>query len=207
MSHHPSTVESSVPPVLALNVHSVGLTDEQFEKLCWDNPDLRIELTSRGELIVIPPTSLKTGWRNSILTQRLTEWALKDGSGLSFDSSTLFTLPDGSKRSPDASWIRRERVEKLSQEEQDRFALIAPDFVIELRSPSDRWARLEEKMLDYMSNGVRLALLIDPTANRVFIYRPDKTVETLDNSASVSCDPELSGFTLNVEEIWSQGLT
>ena len=141
------------------------------------------------------------------MTQRLTEWALKDGSGLSFDSSTLFTLPDGSKRSPDASWIRRERVEKLSQEEQDRFALIAPDFVIELRSPSDRWARLEEKMLDYMSNGVRLALLIDPTANRVFIYRPDKTVETLDNFASVSCDPELSGFTLNVEEIWSQGLT
>ena len=207
MSHHPSTVESAVPPVLALNVQSVRLTDEQFEKLCWDNPDLRIELTSRGELIVMPPTSLKTGWRNSILTQRLTEWTLKDGSGLSFDSSTLFTLPDGSKRSPDASWIRRERVEKLSQEEQDRFALIAPDFVIELRSPSDRWAMLEEKMRDYMSNGVRLALLIDPTANRVFIYRPDKTVETLDNPASVSCDPELPGFTLNVEEIWSQGLT
>jgi Uma2 family endonuclease len=202
MSHHPITVESSLPPVLALNVQSVRLTDEQFEKLCWDNPDLRIELTSRGELIVMPPTSLKTGWRNSILTQRLTEWARKDGSGLSFDSSTLFTLPDGSKRSPDASWIRRERVEKLSQEEQDRFALIAPDFVIELRSPSDRWAMLEEKMLDYMSNGVRLALLIDPTANRVFIYRPDRTVETLDHPTSVTCEPELPGFNLNVQEIW-----
>src|SRR5882672_9201325 len=141
MSHHPTAVESPGPPVLALNVQSVRLTDEQFEKLCWDNPDLRIELTSRGELIVMPPTSLKTGWRNSILTQRLTEWARRDRSGLSFDSSTLFTLPDGSKRSPDVSWIRRERVEKLSPEEQDRFALIAPDFVIEL------------------VNGARLALL------------------------------------------------
>jgi len=202
MSHHPTTVESSVPPLLALNVQSVRLTDEQFEKLCWDNPDLRIELTSRGELIVMPPTSLKTGWRNSILTRRLAEWTERDGSGLSFDSSTLFTLPDGSKRSPDASWIRRERVEKLSREEQDRFAMIVPDFVIELRSPSDRWSMLEEKMLDYMVNGVRLALLIDPMANRVFIYRPDKPLETVDDPQSISCEPELPGFTLNVREIW-----
>ena len=202
MSHHSATVEASVSPVLALNVQSVRLTDEQFEKLCWDNPDLRIELTSRGELIVMPPTSLKTGWRNSILTRRLAEWTERDGSGLSFDSSTLFTLPDGSKRSPDASWISRERVEKLSPEEQDRFAMIVPDFVIELRSPSDRWSMLEEKMLDYMVNGVRLALLIDPMANRVFIYRPDKPLETVDNPQSISCEPELPGFTFNVQEIW-----
>jgi Uma2 family endonuclease len=202
MSHHPTTVESSVLPLLALNVQSVRLTDEQFEKLCWDNPDLRIELTSRGELLVMPPTSLKTGWRNSILTRRLAEWTERDGSGLSFDSSTLFTLLDESKRSPDASWISRERVEKLSREEQDRFAMIVPDFVIELRSPSDRWSMLEEKMLDYMVNGVRLALLIDPMANRVFIYRPDKPLETVDNPQSISCEPELPGFTLNVQEIW-----
>lgn len=202
MSHHPTTFETSVPPALALNVQSVQLTDEQFEKLCWDNPDLRFELTSKGELIVMPPTSLKTGWRNSILTRRLTEWAQTNGSGLSFDSSTLFTLPDGSKRSPDASWILRERVENLSSEEQDRFAVIVPDFVIELRSPSDRWSMLEEKMLDYMVNGVRLALLIDPMVKRVFIYRPEKPVEILDDPQSVSCDPELTGFNLNVQEIW-----
>jgi Uma2 family endonuclease len=145
---------------------------------------------------------LKTGWRNSILTRRLAEWTERDGSGLSFDSSTLFTLLDGSKRSPDASWISRDRVEKLSREEQDRFAMIVPDFVIELRSPSDRWSMLEEKMLDYMVNGVRLALLIDPMANRVFIYRPDKPLETVDNPQSISCEPELPGFTLNVQEIW-----
>jgi len=202
MSHHPTTVEALNPVLFALNVQSVRLTDEQFEKLCWDNPDLRIELISRGELLVMPPTSLKTSWRNSILTQRLTEWARTDGSGLSFESSALFTLADGSKRSPDASWIRRERVEELSPEEQDRFARIVPDFVVELRSPSDRWSTLEEKMLDYMVNGVRLALLIDPRVKRVYVYRPDKPVETLENPQSVSCEPELPGFNLNVQEIW-----
>jgi Uma2 family endonuclease len=202
MSHHPTTVEPSVPAFLALNVQSVSLTDEQFEKLCRDNPDLRIELTSRGELIVMPPTGMKTGWRNGVLTRRLAEWTERDGSGLSFDSSTLFTLPDGSKRSPDGSWIRRERVQKLSKKEQEGFALIAPDFVIELRSPSDRWAVLEEKMFDYLHNGVRLALLIDPMAKQVFVYRPDKPVETLDNPQTVSCEPELPGFILDVQEIW-----
>ncbi len=202
MSHHPTTVESSVPPVLALNVQSVRLTDEQFEKLCWDNPDLRIELTSRGELIVMPPTGLETGWRNSKLTQRLAEWTERDGSGLSFDSSTLFTLPDGSKRSPDASWIRRERVQQLSKKERKGFALIAPDFVIELRSPSDRWSVLEEKMLDYMGNGVRLAWLIDPEAMGVFVYRPNQPAEAFDNPTSISADPELPGFIFNVQEIW-----
>ena len=202
MSHDSTTVESSVPPVLALNVQSVRLTDEQFEKLCWDNPDLRIELTSRGELIVMPPTGLETGWRNSILTHRLTEWAQRDGSGLAFDSSTLFTLPDGSKRSPDASWIRRERVQQLSKKERKGFALIAPDFVIELRSPSDRRSVLEEKMLDYIGNGVRLAWLIDPEAMRVFVYRPTQAVEALDNPTTISAEPELPGFILNVQEIW-----
>ena len=202
MSHQPVTTEPSTPAVLALNVQSMGLTDEQFEKLCQDNPDLRIELTSKGELIIMPPTGMKTGWRNSKITGRLWEWTEKDGSGLSFDSSTLFTLPDGSKRSPDASWIRRERVEKLSQEEQAGFAAIVPDFVIELRSPSDRWPVLEEKMLDYMRNGVQLAWLIDPTSRRVYIYRPNRPVETLDNPETVSAQPELATFTFNVQEIW-----
>lgn len=202
MSHQPVTAEPSVPAVLALNVQSVGLTDEQFEKLCQDNPDLRIELTSKGELIIMPPTGMKTGWRNSKITGRLWEWTEKDGFGLSFDSSTLFTLPDGSKRSPDASWIRRERVEKLTQEEQAGFAAIVPDFVIELRSPSDRWPVLEEKMLDYMRNGVQLAWLIDPTSKRVYIYRPNQPVETLDNAETVSAEPELAGFTFNLQEIW-----
>jgi len=202
MSHHPTALESLTSPLIALNVQSVRLTDDQFEKLCWDNPDLRIELTSRGELIVMPPTSLLTGSRNSILTRRLAEWTESDGRGMSFDSSTLFTLPDGSKRSPDACWILREKVEKLSYEERKGFALIVPDFVIELRSPSDRWQVLEEKMLDYVANGVRLAWLIDPEQMRVLVYRPNHPVEMLDNPSTVSAEPDLPGFILNLLEIW-----
>ena len=202
MSHEPASFEPSVPPIFALNVQSVQLTDEQFEELCRDNPDLRIELTSRGELIIMPPTSLHTGWRNSILNRRLAEWAQNNGSGLSFDSSTLFTLPDKSKRSPDASWIQRSRFEALSEAEKNRFGLIAPDFVIELRSPSDRWKMLEEKMQDYMTNGVRLALVIDPGKRRVLVYRPNQLPETLENPTAVSCEPELPGFILDVQEIF-----
>jgi Uma2 family endonuclease len=202
MSHYPTALDSLTSPLIALNVQSVRLTDDQFEKLCWDNPDLRIELTSRGELIVMPPTGLLTGSRNSILTRRLAEWTENDGRGMSFDSSTLFTLPDGSKRSPDACWILREKVEKLSYEERKGFALIVPDFVIELRSPTDRWRMLEEKMADYLANGVRLAWLIDPEQMRVLVYRPNQPVERLDNPSTVSAEPELPGFILNVVEIW-----
>ncbi len=213
MSHLPKTVASdrkiesdwnleTDPPFLALNVETVGLTDEQFEEFCQANPHLRIELTSRGELIVMPPNGMKTGWRNSILTQQLTNWAQKDGTGLAFDSSTMFTLPDGSKRSPDSSWILHERMQTLSEKEQEGFAPIAPDFVIELRSPTDRLNVLKEKMLDYVQNGVRLALLIDPSTRQVAIYRPQKAVETLVDGETVSCEPELPGFILNVGEIW-----
>jgi Uma2 family endonuclease len=202
MSHQPFTVESAVPTVLALNVHSMHLTDEQFEKLCRENPELRIELTSRGELIIMPPTGMKTGWRNSKLTQRLGEWTERDGSGLSFDSSTLFTLPDGSKRSPDASWIRGGKWEALTDEQKQSSATMAPDFVIELRSPSDSWPLLKEKMLDYISHGVLLGWLIDPERKRVYVYRPEQPVETLDDPATLVGDPLLPGFIFNPQEIW-----
>lgn len=201
MSHQPLTVE---PPIsaLAINVQSMDLTDQQFEKLCRENPELRLELTSRGELIIMPPTGLKTGWRNSILNHRLVEWTETDGTGLAFDSSTLFTLPGGSKRSPDASWIRREKVEALSEEEQQGFATVTPDFVIELRSPSDSWPLLEEKMLDYIRNGVQLGWLIDPQSKRVHVHRPAQPVETLQNPDALKADPILPGFVFNPQEIW-----
>jgi len=202
MSHQPLTVEPSGASVLALNVQSMGLTDEQFDKLCRENPELRIELTSKGELIIMPPTGMKTGWRNSILNHRLVEWTERDGSGFAFDSSTLFTLPDGSKRSPDASWIRREKVENLSVREQEGFAAITPDFVVELCSPSDSWPLLKEKMLDYMRNGVQLGWLIDPQRKRAHVYRPAQPVDTLESPASLTGDPILPGFVFNPQEIW-----
>ncbi len=202
MSHQPLTVEPSGASVVALNVQSMGLTDEQFDKLCHENPELRIELTSKGELIIMPPTGMKTGWRNSILNHRLVEWTERDGSGFAFDSSTLFTLADGSKRSPDASWIRREKVENLSVREQEGFAAITPDFVVELCSPSDSWRLLQEKMLDYMRNGVQLGWLIDPQKKCAHMYRPAQPLITLESPASLTGDPILPGFVFNPQEIW-----
>ena len=208
------------PLPLALDVGSVGLTDEQFYRLCRDNRDLRIELTSQGEIIIMPPTGSTTGWRNSEINYHLTDWSKKDGAdklhpadklhgadklhprGLTFDSSTGFTLPNGARRSPDAAWIRRDRWDALTEDEQEGFAPLCPDFVLELRSSQDSLTTLQDKMVEYMENGAQLGWLIDPKNKHVYIYRPGQPVEHLDDPESVSGDPLLPGFVLNMKEIW-----
>jgi len=192
----------NAPYMLALNVKSVGFTDEQFYLLCRDNPDLRFELTAQKELIVMPPTGAKTGWRNSKLTQRLANWAEEDGTGLTFDSSTGFTLPNGAKRSPDAAWVSRERWEALTEEEQDGFAPLCPDFVIELRSPWDNLSTLQGKMVEYLDNGAQLGWLMDPGLRRVYIYRPGQPVQRLEDADSIPGEPVLPGLVLNLADIW-----
>lgn len=187
---------------VALDLHSVRLTDDQFYQLCQDNDDLRLELTAEGELIIMPPTGGSTGSRNATITARVTVWAEKDGTGLSFDSSTMFILPNGAKRSPDASWVSRERWDALSEEERDKFVPLCPDFVAELRSPSDSLSFLQDKMDEYISNGAGLGFLLDPKAKRVYVYRPSKPVESLDNPQTVSGDPVLPGFVLDLKDIW-----
>jgi Uma2 family endonuclease len=134
---HPSIWEDFGPP-LKLNIQAAHLSDEQFLQLCQENPELRIELNAKGALVIMPPTGMMTGVRNSRFNARLTNWSEEDGSGVSFDSSTMFTLLNGAKRSPDASWIRRERWEALTKEQQERIGPFCPDFVVEIRSPSDR---------------------------------------------------------------------
>lgn len=191
-----------IPFPLMLDVHSVGLTDEQFYRLCRDNRDLRIELTADGELIIMPPTGSKTGWRNARIIHRLTAWAERDSSGLTFDSSTGFTLPNGAKRSPDAAWVRRARWEVLSEEEQEGFAPLCPDFVLELCSPEDSLSALQDKMLEYIANGAHLGWLIDPKARRIYVYRPGQPAECLENPETLTGDPVLPGFVLNLHEIW-----
>jgi Uma2 family endonuclease len=185
-----------------LNVHETKLTEEQFVRLCQENPDLQFELTAQGELVIMPPTGLETGRRNNRLAYRVTAWADTEGSGVVFDSSTLFTLPNGAKRSPDVSWVRRERWEALSEEQRRGFGLLCPDFVVELRSPTDRLKDLQEKMQEYITNGARLGWLIDPLEKRVYVYRPDQPVEVLDDPPTVSGDPVLPGFILQVRELW-----
>jgi|SRR5712692_10325656 len=185
-----------------LNVQETKLTEEQFVRLCQENPDLQLELTARGELVIMPPTGLETGRRNTKITQRLANWAEAGGSGIVCDSSTLFTLPNGAKRSPDASWVRRERWEALPAEQRAGFGLLCPDFVVELRSPTDRLADLQEKMREYNDNGARLGWLIDPLEKRVYVYRPGQPVEVLDDPPAVSGDLVLPGFVLHVRELW-----
>lgn len=197
-----SPIPQKLGPQFTVNFSSLKLTVAQFEQLCRDNRDLRLELTSQGELIVMPPTGSKTGQRNFSLTSQLGSWVLQNGKGVGFDSSTGFTLPDGAIVSPDGSWIVRERWGALTEEEQERFAPICPDFVIELRSPSDSLSRLNIKTQEYIKNGALLAWLIDPLERKVYVYRPDREVEVLEEPQSVSGEPLLPGFILNLHELW-----
>ena len=189
-----------IPPDLIGLTRSV--TPEQFERLCQEYSDLRLELTSTGELIVMPGTGFKTGVRNAYLTQQLGTWATKDGSGVCCDSSTIFALPNGARRSPDASWVKREKLDNLSERQQEGFAPICPDFVVELRSPSDSLPTLHSKMLEYLANGALLGWLIDPFKRRVYVYRPDQELVILENPKVVSGVPLLLGFELTMDRLW-----
>jgi Uma2 family endonuclease len=197
-----STLEQDRSGQFMLNIQSVDLTDEQFYRLCRDNPELRFELTSHGELIIMSPTGSKTGWRNSKFNQRLANWSEANGSGICFDSSTGFTLPNGAKRSPDAAWVRREVWDSLTEEQQDQFAPICPDFVVELRSSNDSLADLQDKMTEYIENGARFGWLFDPETRRVYIYRSDRKTECVETPSSITGDPVLPGFTFYPSEIW-----
>jgi len=195
-------IEQEQPFGVALDLRAVRLTDEQFYQLCQDNEDLRLELTSEGELIIMSPTGGTTGVRNASINYHLTGWAMEDGTGLSFDSSTMFSLPNGAKRSPDGAWVSRANWNKLTEQERESFVPLCPDFVIELRSRTDSLKFLQDKMEEYIANGALLGLLIDPKAKQVYFYRPARPVERSDNPQTVSGDPELPGFVLDLNQIW-----
>ena len=190
-----------LPIVLRLSP-LIEMSDEQFAEFCGLNRDLHIERTATGELEIMSPTKGPTGNRNAKITTQLENWTQRDGTGLSFDSSMGFTLPNGAIREPDASWVPKSRLAALSPQDRDRFIPVCPDFVLELRSDTDRLSVLQAKMQEYMDNGARLGLLIDPQDRRVYIHRPDQEVETLENPETVSADPVLPNFTLDLREIW-----
>ena len=178
------------------------MSDEEFYAFCQANHDLRIERTAAGDVVIMPPAFSDTGNRNFNLAVQLGIWEEKDGTGLGFDSSTGFTLPNGATRSPDASWIKLEKWNLLTGEEKASFAPICPDFVIELRSSSDTLSALQSKMEEYVENGVSLGWLIDRKNRTVHIYRPGQTPQILEDPTSVSGDPELPGFSLPMAKIW-----
>jgi Uma2 family endonuclease len=180
----------------------VSLTDEQFYDLCRANTELRIERTADGEMSITAPTGSETSRRNAQLIAQLVVWANQDRTGVSFDSSGGFRLPNGAIRSPDAAWVRRERWQKLPEQQKARFSPICPDFVVELRSASDDLPGLQAKMREYLDNGVQLGWLIDPQEKRIHVYRPQAQVETLESPDSLVGDPLLKGFVLVLQEIW-----
>jgi Uma2 family endonuclease len=191
---------------LTLNVPTaVGITDEQFYQLSVANEEWRFELTAEGELIIMSPTGGESGIRNSDMNLDLGSWNRQTRLGKVFDSSTVFRLPNGAKRTPDASWVLQSRWEALSIEDKRKFPPLCPDFVMELRSQTDSLEKLRLKMLDYRANGCRLGWLIDPQTPLVEIYRLDRDVETInfsfDHPPTLSGEDILPGFLLDLTPI------
>lgn len=196
------SADSQVAP-LVLRLHPViALSEDQFFALCGLNRDLRIERNAEGDLLLMAPTGAETGERNSKITARLCIWAERDGRGVVYDSSTGFRLSNGAVRSPDAAWLLRSRRDALPAEQRAGFLPLCPDFVLELRSPSDRLPDVQAKLDEYLANGAQLGWLLDPEPKHVYVYRPAAPVERLENPATVAGDPLLPGFVLNLREIW-----
>ena len=206
MATIPLTEEQVGNDWLVLNLETVGFSDEQFIELCSDNRELCFELTAQKELIIMTPPGPVTGRPNAILSTDLEIWARENGTGITFCANTIFALPNGARRGPDASWLRRERWDCLTSEEKEKLSVSCPEFVAELMSPSDkrpvRFRMLQAKMDEYIANGAQLGWLIDPFKKKVYIYRPNVPVECLENPTTISGDPVLPGFVFQVSQIW-----
>lgn len=163
---------SEYTPLRLQMLPTLTMTDDQFFEFCQLNRELRIERTSQGDLIIMTPAGGGTSWRNSNIVIALGIWAKKDSTGVVFDSSGGFNLPNGATRSPDAAWVKRARLAQLTTEEKEKFLPLCPDFAIELRSPSDRLRDIQDKMGEYIANGLHLGWLIDPPNRQVFVYTP-----------------------------------
>jgi Uma2 family endonuclease len=188
---------------VTINFNSiVKLTDDQFYQLCRENPDVKFERNAKGEIIVMSPTGGETGSYNSEINADFVIWNRQTKLGICFDSSTCFKLPNGANRSPDVSWIEKSRWDALTAEQKQKFPPIAPDFVLELMSPTDSLKYTQDKMQEYMDNQVKLGWLINRKTRRVEIYRQGQEVEMLESPTELSGEDILPGFVLNLQTIW-----
>ena len=192
-----------VPPFVLRLPSEHALTEEQFYELGQRNPELRLERTAEGELIIMEPEGGDSGGRNFAFITRLGAWAEQDGQGKGFGSSTGFRLPDGAIRSPDAAWVRHERWQRLTPEERRKFPPLSPDFAAEILSPTDDLEMAQAKMREYIDNGVRLGWLFDPERRRVFVYRAGSAVEVLDDPERLDGGPVLPGFVFDPRILFS----
>lgn len=199
-------VTASLPveimPVTVKLQPTIELTDEQFFHFCRTNREYRIERNSRGDVVIMPPVGWETSNKNALIVTALYLWSKQDGTGFVTDSSAGFVLPNGAVRSPDAAWTKQERLAELAPNQLHRFLPLAPDFVIELRSQSDRLADLQSKMTEYSENGVWLGWLIDPNLRQVHVYRQGEPVTILNEPATISAEPVLTGFELDLSLVW-----
>lgn len=195
----------AMQPMVLHQLPELQMSDEQFYQFCQDNPTWNLERSATGEILVTAPTGAATGERNFDLIGQLWLWTKRNSRGKGFDSSMGFRLPNGAVRSPDAAWVLKSRWEALSPEERQGFPGLCPDFVLELRSPTDLLTTLQDKLQEYLANGTQLGWLIDPIEGQVWVYRPEQAVAVLAKPAQVSGDPLLTGFVLDLQDFWTEG--
>lgn len=182
---------------------ALRFSDEELLDLCARNSALCIERSAEGDLIVMPPAVPVSSHRSLLVAAALHAWAEREGSGVAFECSAGFVLPNRALRAADASWMTRSRLARVPVDMRNRFWPICPDFVVEVRSPSDRLRTQQAKMEEWRENGARLGWLIDPDNRRLYVYRPGAAVEILDSPSTISGDPELPGFVLDLEQVWT----
>jgi Uma2 family endonuclease len=180
------------------------MTDDEYFQFCAHNPELRVERSAEGDILIMPPAGGESSFRNSELSAELRSWARKDGRGRAFDSSVEYLLPNGAAYSPDASWVLRSRLDKLTRDEKRKFPRLCPDFVVELMSPSDRLSKLKAKMREWIENGAQLGWLLDPDRRTAYIYRPDRDPEQLVNPERLVGEGPVAGFVLQLYDIWAE---
>lgn len=178
------------------------LNDDEFFDFCMKNPDLRIERMADGEIVIMPPTGLESAFQNNEISRQIGNWARADGRGVTFDSNAEFILDSGAALAPDASWILKSRLARFTKQQKKQFGRICPDFVIELRSPSDRISALKNKMEEWIRNGAQLAWLIDAERRTISIYRPGQAVEELHDVRVIEGDGLVEGFRLDLDPVW-----
>jgi Uma2 family endonuclease len=198
-----SAGESTFAPLCLKMAPAVPMSQDQFFDFCQQNRKLRIERTAQGELLIMPPAGGESSQQNLAIGAQLYVWSKRDGTGEAFDSSVGYILPNGANRSPDASWVAKRRLANVSPAQRKKFLPLCPDFAVEILSPSDDLRKTEEKMEEYLANGMQLGWLINPRVLRVHIYRRQQSMQIVETPASLAGDPELPGFVLDMLAVWA----
>jgi Uma2 family endonuclease len=194
--------ELKAPATLILN-REKGLSDEKYLRICKANPDLRLERTAQGELVIVPPAGADSDYRCLDTGRQLGNWARKDGRGKALGSSVQFWLPNGAALSPDAAWVSNARLATLTKKQRGEFLRLTPEFVVEVMSPSDRLGAAQRKMKEWLDNGVELAWLIHGDARRVYVYRQGREPQLYSGIETLAGGGPVEGFTLELGDIWA----